>query len=358
MALYLYYRKKTHQFLLFKEQYIATIAHHHVISCLHGIRQRKLDSSVLLARAGINPAKIWLTPHRIQGDQVARLYRSVQQELDDEFMGFTNQPVKYGIFELFCEISIHCKTLGDLLEKMINFYSLITNTMEIDLSIDQKNIAKLGFYFAHPALDPDDFLAQYLLVIWHRFPSWYIEERIRLKGVSFSHKVPSYIDELKIMFPGTLSFGELSNSISFDAKYLKKPLVRTHQEVKKFLAHHPANIMAVPGDETTLESKIEREIMDEEPSKLYFPKISILANKLNMSSLMLYRKLKDEGTSYQKIKDDMRRELAINKLVTEKLSVEEVSELVGFAEPRSFTRAFKQWTGLTPRSYCKYQSLK
>jgi AraC-like DNA-binding protein len=50
--------------------------------------------------------------------------------------------------------------------------------------------------------------------------------------------------------------------------------------------------------------------------------------------------------------------LAINKLVSEKLSVEEVSELVGFAEPRSFTRAFKKWTGLTPRSYCKYQSLK
>jgi AraC-like DNA-binding protein len=122
--------------------------------------------------------------------------------------------------------------------------------------------------------------------------------------------VPSYVDELKIMFPGTLSFGKLSNSISFDAKYLKKPLVRTHKEVKKFLAHHPANIMAIPGGETTLESRIEREIMDMDSSKLNFPKVSALANKLNMSSLMLYRKLKEEGTSYQKIKDDMRRELS------------------------------------------------
>ena len=76
--------------------------------------------------------------------------------------------------------------------------------------------------------------------------------------------MPSYIDELRIMFHGTLSFGESSNSISLDAKYLKKPLVRTQKEIKKFLAHHPANIMAIHGDETTLEAKIEMEITDED----------------------------------------------------------------------------------------------
>ncbi len=311
-----------------------------------------------MSRAGINPAILWLTTHRIHTDQVARLFRSVQQELDDEFMGFASQPVKYGIFELFCEISVQCSTLGDLLNKMIKFYSLITNSIEINLSIDIDNIAKLGFNFAQPKLDPDDFLAQYLLVIWHRFPSWYIGETIRLKGASFSHQMPIYVDELKIMFPCALSFGKMSNEISFDAKYLDKPLVRTHKEVKEFLVHHPANIMTIPGGQSTLESKIEREIIDMDSQKLNFPKVSALAEKLNMSNLMLYRKLKEEGTTYQKIKDDMRRELAINKLVSEKLSVEEVSELVGFAEPRSFTRAFKKWTGLTPRSYSKYQSLK
>ncbi|MBT6320148.1 MAG: helix-turn-helix transcriptional regulator, partial [Porticoccaceae bacterium] len=37
----------------------------------------------------------------------------------------------------------------------------------------------------------------------------------------------------------------------------------------------------------------------------------------------------------------------------EKLSVEQVADIVGFTESRSFTRAFKHWTGLTPRAYCK-----
>jgi AraC-like DNA-binding protein len=49
----------------------------------------------------------------------------------------------------------------------------------------------------------------------------------------------------------------------------------------------------------------------------------------------------------------MRRNFAIAKLINEKLSVEQVSDAVGFSESRSFTRAFKHWTGLTPREYCK-----
>ena len=273
-------------------------------------------------------------------------------------MGFTNQPCKYGIFKLFCELSTHCATLGDLLEKMISFYGLITESIKIGLYKDENNIVQLQFNFTHPELDPDYFLAQYLLVIWHRFPSWYIAETIRLKGVSLMQTGVNNVDELKIMFPGNLLFEQSYNSMFFDARYLDKPLMRSKKEVEEFLANHPAKIMTIPGDKVSLESKIEREITGENFVRLYFPKADILAEKLNMNTLMLYRNLKNEGTSYQKIKDDMRRELAIKKLVIEKLSVEEVSEIVGFAEPRSFTRAFKHWTGLTPRNYCKDQPKK
>jgi len=45
--------------------------------------------------------------------------------------------------------------------------------------------------------------------------------------------------------------------------------------------------------------------------------------------------------------------VAIQKLVNERLSVDQVADLVGFTESRSFTRAFKHWTGLTPSEYCK-----
>lgn len=284
---------------------------------------------------------------------MARLFRLVQQELDDEFMGFTAQPCKYGIFDMLCELLCQCNTLGELVEKATHFYHLITDAIKIQLNVEG-NTAELSFSLQQPELDQGHFLTEYLMVIWHRFPSWYIGESVRLRETHFIHPAPGHRDELQIMFPGKLSFARPSNKLIFDALYLDKPLIRSNRELAVFLANHPTDIMTIPGEDSSLEAQIERSIMSASHGPLTFPKTDELAKQMNISALTLYRRLQQEGTSYQKIKDHVRREVAINKLVKEKLSVDEVSEIVGFAEPRSFTRAFKHWTGLTPRNYCKY----
>lgn len=295
------------------------------------------------------------TTNRVHTEQVARLFRLVQQELDDEFMGFTNQPCKYGIFATLCELIRQHKTLTGLLESVSHFYQLISEAVEIQLKI-QGNTAELGFELKQPELDQGHFLTEYLMVVWHRFPSWYIGETIRLRETHFIHPAPKHRDELQIMFPGRLSFNQKSNSLFFDALYLDKPLIRSDRELDIFLVNHPTDIMTIPGEDSSLEAQIERSIMATSHHQLLFPKIEALALQMNISVLTLYRRLQREGTSYQKIKDNIRREVAIDKLVKEKLSVDEVSDIVGFVEPRSFTRAFKHWTGLTPRNYCKYHN--
>ena len=84
------------------------------------------------------------------------------------------------------------------------------------------------------------------------------------------------------------------------------------------------------------------------------PNIDQIASQLHMTAQTLHRNLKREGTSYQHIKDSIRRDIAVSKLVKDRLPVKQVAEIVGFSESRSFTRAFKHWTGLSPREYCKY----
>ncbi len=326
-------------------------------TCLHGIHRRQLNHKELLARAGINPSVIEQTTHRVHTDQVARLFRLTQQALNDEFMGFTAQPCKYGIFATLCQLVSHCKTLGELLEKASYFYSLITDELQIQLNIEG-HTAELSFNLQRPELDKGHFLTEFLMVIWHRFPSWYIAEAIRLRETHFIHSAPAHQDELRVMFPGSLSFNQAKNSLFFDAQYLDKSLVRTSRELDIFLTNHPADIMTIPGEDHSLEAQIERNILNLSGEKLLFPKAGELATKMNISSLTLYRRLQQEGTSYQTIKDNVRREVAIDKLVKEGLSVDEVSEIVGFAEPRSFTRAFKHWTGLSPRNYCKYHKTR
>ena len=70
-----------------------------------------------------------------------------------------------------------------------------------------------------------------------------------------------------------------------------------------------------------------------------------------MSSRTLRRRLKDAGTSYQEILDDVRAELARRYLAREKRAVDEVSFLLGFSDPSAFTKAFRRWTGRSPADF-------
>ncbi|MFF7467911.1 AraC family transcriptional regulator ligand-binding domain-containing protein [Streptomyces sp. NPDC008092] len=73
-----------------------------------------------------------------------------------------------------------------------------------------------------------------------------------------------------------------------------------------------------------------------------------IARRLTLSKRTLQRRIEAENTSYQRILDTTRSDLARHYLVNTELSVAEVSFLLGFSEPNSFYRAFRTWTGTTP----------
>ena len=81
------------------------------------------------------------------------------------------------------------------------------------------------------------------------------------------------------------------------------------------------------------------------------PSFEGLTVLLNMSARTLRRRLDKEGTSYQRIKDNARRDVAIAMLSRDRLTVSEVAEQVGFSDPSAFHRSFKKWTGESPGSY-------
>ena len=81
------------------------------------------------------------------------------------------------------------------------------------------------------------------------------------------------------------------------------------------------------------------------------PSFTRIADNLHMSESSLRRRLQKETTSYQALKDEVRCEVAIDKLLNENAKVADLAEHLGFTEPSSFVRSFKGWTGQTPRAY-------
>ena len=83
----------------------------------------------------------------------------------------------------------------------------------------------------------------------------------------------------------------------------------------------------------------------------HVPDIDEIALYLHLSVRSTQRKLQEYGTSYSQLLDVIRKELALTYLLQTSNSVLYVSERLGFSEQSAFQRAFKRWTGLTPRGY-------
>ena len=235
----------------------------------------------------------------------------------------------------------------------MRFYNLLTEDIRTELVRDDDN-ATIIINFRHPELDADHFYQEFWMVIWHRLASWICGTPIPLIETAFTQAQPQHAPELLLMFPGIQKFGARTNALTISVGHLDLPLVRNKLEVEAFLLQSPYNLLTIPGHDRSLKKQVANLASSSASGGLSFPSLQSAAAQLNMSQQTLHRRLRDEGTNFQKIKDDVRRDLALALLARDRRPVYEVAEALGFADARSLTRAFKNWTGMTPREYCRF----
>ena len=82
-----------------------------------------------------------------------------------------------------------------------------------------------------------------------------------------------------------------------------------------------------------------------------FPDLEEAARRLRVSSRTLRRHLSQAGTTFQAVRDEVRRTRSTVLLEQSRLSIEDVAEELGFSDAAGFARAFQRWTGETPSNY-------
>ncbi|NIB41255.1 AraC family transcriptional regulator [Pseudomaricurvus alkylphenolicus] len=328
---------------------MATIGTHYIKTALGGAIARGLDPKALLRQARIPEKPLRDPKARIHVDLVAKLYDGIAKALNDEFMGFTERPLKVGTFDLMAEWVSSAETLEELLQKGIRFYNQITDELHVTLEYEGDHV-----YFTtelrRPELDFEHFYIEYWHVIWHRFASWYIGKPIKLLGAYINY-VPLDAEEFQVLYRCPTHLKAKYNRFVFHRKYLHEPLVKSQRELQIFLHRAPIDLLTIPGEDTSLSARINQ-MLDPKPNTvLELPNSQEIARRLDISEQTLRRRLGAEGTSYQQIKDNLRSDLAAKLLANRSLSISEVARLLNFSEPRAFTRAFKQWQGVTPRAF-------
>ncbi len=331
---------------------MATIGTHYILSSLGGLKAQGRDTKLILQKAGIAEHRLSNPKARFHVDAVARLYAGIAYELNDEFMGFANETLKVGTFALMAEWVSRSRSLEELLRKGIRFYNQITSALCMSLEIKDEHVY-ITTEFSYPELDFEHFYIEYWHVIWHRFASWYIGKPIKLIAAYINY-TPIDQAEFELLYRCPTNQKSKFNRLVFHKKYLQEPLVKTQRELETFLNRAPIDLLTIPGEDTSLSARINQLIEPRnlsELDKLILPNSREISTQLNISEQTLRRKLGLEGTSYQQLKDELRHNLANKLLNSNRLSIAEISDFLNFSEPRAFSRAYKQWSGLSPKEY-------
>ena len=130
-------------------------------------------------------------------------------------------------------------------------------------------------------------------------------------------------------------------------------ICRDRQEVLAWLRHSPADLLYIPAEDHTLSSQIRGLVMarTDNGADLDLPTVDALCQEFHLTPQTLRRRLVEEGTSYQQLKNDLRCRAVMTQLENPDIPIGEIAYRVGFAEPTVLTRAFRKWTGMTPESY-------
>lgn len=312
----------------------------------HGI-----DSNVLLAEIGLDRDEVFDPVWRGDVELLANLVQLMWFALDDEFMGFLARPARPGTFALMTYGIINEPSLEAALRKGVLFYQLVTDAMSMSIDADWKQL-RLCIEFSSTAVDPSHYFLEFWTTIWYRLVGWLAGGPPPLRAATFSYPCPDeYANELRYIFRCPHHFGADVTSVIFDRDYLQQPVVRNRDELKRFLAAAPLGFMSTPGDVNSVVRQVRTSLAATRVLPLSFPTLGSVARDLGMAESTLRRRLREESSSYREIKESIRRDIAIQRLLGSSQPVHEVGELVGYTEARTFTRAFKQWTGHSPAEY-------
>jgi AraC-like DNA-binding protein len=310
---------------------------------------RGFDVKALLLEAGMSPDLLPLSHARVSPQHYGKMWHLLARAMDDEFFGMDSHPVRYGSFTLACYCAIGAESLGQALRRVLRFYGVVMNDLRAVLELNG-DLATIRI--VEPNGPQRLFSHGTLLVILHGLACWLMGRRIPIRRAAFAPTEPDHIDEYRLIFGSEIKFGCVRTELSFDAGFLDLHLVQKPGALKSFLRDAPSNFLVKYRNRNSLMARVRQVLREVEPAT--WPDFSTLARRFHMTETTLRRRLDSEGQSYQIIKDNLRHDLAIQLLSHSDLSVQAISAQLGFAEPSAFHRAFRKWTGTSPRTYRSY----
>jgi AraC-like DNA-binding protein len=307
------------------------------------------DREALLARTGVRDADFADQDARIPLAAYKALYRAGQE--------LTNEPalaLKFPEATRFEQLSIvglicqSAETMGGALKQLNRFSRLV---VEVDGVSDgprfQLTPRNGELWLEDRCSNAEDFpelveaaLGRFTCEMARHYPDFTF-----VRAVHLTRARPVHAVEYEPILRAPVTFGAGWNAIRIEASWLTLEIHRPNRYAFGMFNGHADALLKSLEESKTTRGRVEAVLIP----MLHTGELAMddVAKALGLSRQTLYRRLKAEGVSFDQVLDALRRRMAETYL--EKLSVNETAYLVGFSEASAFSRAFKRWTGSSPR---------
>lgn len=303
--------------------------------------------AALLARAGIDATQLDLPQARVSAESYAQLWRLLARRCNDEFFAMDPRGLRSGSLAFLCRAAMAQPTLAEGLRTALDFLGLMLEDLQPGL-VRQQSLAEI--VINEPRDEPRRAFTYFTFwMIVHGVACWLAGRRIPILAIDLRCPEPPFCDDYRVMFSENLQFDRPRTRMIIAADCLDLPLKRNDDELRRFLAEAPGNILVRYRDPESLGRRVRAHLRSLDPAT--WPDAERLAASLCVSASTLRRRLAEEGQTYQGLKDSVRRELAITWLAEADLGLAQVAERLGFADSSSFYKAFRKWFGCNPGHY-------
>ncbi|HEY6188444.1 MAG TPA: AraC family transcriptional regulator [Pyrinomonadaceae bacterium] len=303
----------------------------------------------LYRAVNLDPALLDDADNRIPYAQLIALYEEAARLTGDEAFGLhLSEHTSEKVFDLLGYVLMSSPTLGEALHRIVRYHPIWNDGAEYVVETEGERV-HLGYRYLSPRVEARRHDCEMTLAITLRFGCLATGVDWTPREVSFEHAQPADLSEHQRIFRSPLRFSRPVNELVFDRSLLSLPLVEADPALCAVLDRHAAELLA--------RSPARGGFVDEVRALLFEAmqggdaSLEAISRQLGTSPRTLQRKLKEEGASHQDLLDEIRRDLSKRYLREPQMAICEVAYLLGFSEPSAFHRAFRRWTGITPRAY-------
>ena len=311
-------------------------------------RARGLDVLPLVEAAGIAPQMLTAPKSRVSSAQYGALWAGIARALDDEFFGQDSHPMRSGSFIAMTQCALTARNGAQALSRALGFMRLVLDDLSAQVS-SEPNRARITFSHREGTPQPTMFAYATYFILVYGLVCWLVGRRIPLLAARFRCTEPAAAHEYRLMFCDDMRFDQDASYVDLPPEFLELPVIQTTETIKPFLRNAPGNFIVKYRNPGSVAARV-RKMLRALPMASW-PAADQIAVRLHVAEATMRRHLKQEGYTYQSIKDDLRRDIAIAELQDSRRSIAEIATRVGFAEPSAFHRAFRKWTGMRPTDY-------